>query len=71
ILRQRMSFVRVQTMIKNRIYPILDRHPAIVSQAPDVSDLSGAFGIERLKEEYSRAWFRSSLSLSPWEGVQS
>ena len=27
ILRQRMFFVRMQTMVKNRIYSILDRHP--------------------------------------------
>jgi len=39
VLRQRMFFVRVQTMVKNRIYAILDRHPEILSQAPDVSAL--------------------------------
>jgi transposase len=43
-----MFFVRVQTMVKNRIYTILDRHPEIVSQAPDVSDLFGASGMEWL-----------------------
>lgn len=50
VLRQRMFFVRVQTMVKNRIYAILDRHPDIVSQAPDVSDLFGASGMEWLKQ---------------------
>jgi transposase len=50
ILRQRMFFVRVQTMVKNRIYTILDRHPEIVSQAPDVSDLFGASGMEWLRQ---------------------
>jgi len=50
VLRQRMFFVRVQTMGKNRIYSILDRHPEILSQAPDVSDLFGASGMEWLKQ---------------------
>jgi transposase len=49
ILRQRMFFVRVQTMVKNRIYTILDRHPEILLQAPDVSDLFGASGMEWLR----------------------
>ncbi len=49
-LRQRMFFVRVQTMVKNRIYTILDRHPEIVSQAPDVSDVFGATGMEWLRQ---------------------
>lgn len=49
-LRQRMFFVRVQTMVKNRIYTILDRHPEIVSQAPDVSDSFGASGMEWLRQ---------------------
>jgi len=50
ILRQRMFFVRVQTMVKNRIYTILDRHPEILSQAPDVSDLFGASGMMWLRQ---------------------
>ncbi len=50
ILRQRLFFVRVQTMVKNRINTILDRHPEILSQAPEVSDLFGATGIEWLKQ---------------------
>lgn len=49
ILRQRMFFVRVQTMVKNRIHAILDRHPDILSQAPSVSDLFGASGMEWLR----------------------
>jgi len=49
-LRQRMFFVRVQTMVKNRIYTILDRHPEIVTQAPDVSDLFGASGMAWLRQ---------------------
>lgn len=49
ILRQRMFLVRVRTMVKNRIHTILDRHPEIVSKAPDVSDLFGASGMEWLR----------------------
>jgi len=49
ILRQRMFFVRVQTMVKNRIHDILDRHPELLSQAPAVSDLFGASGMAWLK----------------------
>jgi transposase len=50
ILRQRMFFVRVQTMVKNRIYTILDRHPEVASQSPDVTDLFGASGMEWLRQ---------------------
>lgn len=49
-LRQRMFFVRVQTMVKNRIHTILDRHPEIISLAPDVSDLFGASGMKWLRQ---------------------
>jgi len=49
ILRQRMFFIRIQTMVKNRTHAILDRHPEIPSQAPDVSDLFGASGMEWLR----------------------
>jgi hypothetical protein len=48
ILRQRMFFVRIQTMVKNRIYDILDRHPEVLSQVPDASDLFGAAGMQWL-----------------------
>ena len=48
ILRQRMFLVRVQTMVKNRICDILDRHPDILCQAPEVSDLFGATGMQWL-----------------------
>jgi len=46
ILRQRMFFARVQTMVKNRIYTILARHPEMLSLAPDVSDLFEASGMK-------------------------
>jgi len=50
VLRQRMFFVRVQTMVKNRIYDILDRYPEVLLQAPDVSDLFGAAGMQWLSQ---------------------
>lgn len=50
ILRQRMFFVRLQTMVKNRIHTILDRHPEVKSGAPDVSDRFGATGMKWLKQ---------------------
>lgn len=43
-----MFFVRVQTMAKNRIYDILDRHPEVVCQAPEASDSFGAAGMQWL-----------------------
>jgi transposase len=49
ILRQRMFFVKVQTMTKNRIHILLDRHPEIRGQI-DPSDLFGKQGREWLKE---------------------
>ena len=50
MLRQWMFFVRVQTMVKNRIYAITDRHPDIPSQAPAISDLFGASGMAWLNQ---------------------
>jgi transposase len=50
ILRQRMFFVRIQTMVKNRIHDILDRHPDVLREAPEVSDLFGAAGIQWLDQ---------------------
>jgi transposase len=50
VLRQRIFFVRLQTMVKNRIYAILDRHPEVLSQAPQVTDLFGASGVEWLSQ---------------------
>jgi transposase len=43
ILRQRMFFIKVLTMVKNRIHMILDRHPEIRNQI-DPADLFGAQG---------------------------
>ena len=41
ILRQRMFFVRIQTMVKNRIYDILDRHPEVLPQVPEEAPQDG------------------------------
>jgi transposase len=46
-LRQRMFFVRVQTMVKNRIHALLSQH---MLDAPDVSDLFGKAGRQWLAE---------------------
>ena len=48
VLRQRMFYVRLQTMVKNRIYDILDRHPEILS--PEVSDLFETAGVKWLSQ---------------------
>jgi transposase len=48
VLRQRMFFVRLQTMVKNRIHTILDRHPEAMSEGPEVCDIFGATGMEWL-----------------------
>jgi transposase len=47
ILRQRMFFIRIQTMVKNRIQAILDRHPEVRSEFLG-TDLFGKQGIEYL-----------------------
>jgi transposase len=49
-LRQRMFLVRLQTMVKNRIHDIMDRHPDVLREAPSVSDLFGAAGIQWLDQ---------------------
>ncbi|MCM8826887.1 MAG: IS110 family transposase [Candidatus Omnitrophica bacterium] len=43
ILRQRMFFIRLRTMVKNRILMILERHPEIKDR-PGVVDLFGKTG---------------------------
>ena len=55
ILRQLIFFVRVQTMVRNRIYSIPDQHPKMTYQAPDVSDL---FRVT------SRRWLEQAVLLS-------
>ena len=48
VLRQRMFFVRVTTMVKNRIHNIIDRHPEIEGKI-ERSDMFGSQGLEWLK----------------------
>jgi transposase len=50
ILRQRMFMVRIQTMVKNRIFDIMDRHPEVLGQASKVSDLFGGAGMRWLNQ---------------------
>lgn len=46
VLRQRMFFVRVQTMLKNRIHALLNQHALAL---PNVSDLFGRAGLRCLQ----------------------
>lgn len=48
ILRQRMFFVRVQTMVKNRIRRTIDKHPEL--ERPKFKEVFGTYGIEWLRE---------------------
>jgi transposase len=48
ILRQRMFFVKLSTMVKNQIHIIIDRHPEAKNQI-DPSDLFGKQGMEWLR----------------------
>jgi transposase len=47
VLRQRMFYVRLQTMLKNRIQTLLTQH---VVQRPDVTDLFGKAGLGWLQQ---------------------
>jgi transposase len=47
VLRQRMFFVRVQTMVKNRIRALLSQHAIVL---PDVTDLYGKAGLAWLHQ---------------------
>ncbi len=46
VLRQRMFFIRIRTMLKNRIQSLLDQHGM---KRPEVSDLFGVAGMKWLK----------------------
>jgi transposase len=48
VLRQRMFFVRVRTMVKNRIWHLVDRYPELVSSMP-CKELFSKQGLEWLK----------------------
>jgi transposase len=47
VLRQRMFFVRLQTMLKNRIRALLSQHAVVL---PDVTDLYGRAGLGWLRK---------------------
>lgn len=47
VLRQRMFFVRIRTMLKNRIRALLSQHAVVL---PEVSDLYGKAGLRWLRE---------------------
>jgi len=50
VLRQRMFFVRMRTMVKNRIHTLVDRHPEIERSEGMKSDLFGKAGMQWLRE---------------------
>jgi len=50
VLRQRMFYVRLRTMVKNRIHALVDRHPEIARSKGMKSDLFGKAGMEWLRE---------------------
>ncbi len=66
LLRHRMFLVRVQTMVKNRIHVVLDRHPEIHSQRSCIG-LFTQRGIRELKQvklpRYDRYILDSELAL--------
>jgi transposase len=48
-LRERMFFVRIRTMVKNRIYGIFDKYPEEIKKLSKETDLFGRQGRENLK----------------------
>lgn len=73
LLRHRMFLVRIQTMTKNRIHVLLDRHPEIGLQR-SASGLFTQIGISELKQvelpKYDRYILDSELSLLEHLGEQ-
>lgn len=49
-LRQRMHFVCMRTMIKNRVHTVFDRYPEEVKRLKPQTDLFGKTGREQLKQ---------------------
>lgn len=66
VLRQRMFFVRVRTMIKNRIWHLVDRYPELANSIP-CKELFSKQGLEWLKtvsvKEQDRDILNEDLSL--------
>jgi transposase len=48
VLRQRVFWVRVRTMVRNRVHQLLDRQPRV--DLPQVSDLFGARGMKAMQQ---------------------
>lgn len=48
VLRQRLFWVRVRTMVRNRVHQLLDRQPRV--DLPRVSDLFGVRGMAAMKQ---------------------
>ena len=48
MLRQRIFWVRVQTMVRNRVHQLIDRQPQV--ELPQLSDLFGARGMTAMKQ---------------------
>jgi transposase len=48
VLRQRLFWVRVQTMVRNRVHQLIDRQPEVA--LPQMSDLFGARGMAALRQ---------------------
>jgi transposase len=67
ILRQRMFFVRLRTMVKNRIHVLIDRQLAVREGASEFSDLFGQAGLTWLRTvdlpEVERQLLTSELAL--------
>lgn len=67
ILRQRMFFVRLRTMVKNRIHVLIDRQLAVREAASGFSDLFGQAGLTWLQTvalpELERRILTSELNL--------
>lgn len=49
-LRERMFFVRLRTMVKNRVYTMFDRYPEEIRKLDLQTDLFGKKGREQLKQ---------------------
>ena len=59
-LRERMFYVRVRTMVKNRIVTVFDRYPEQTAQLKKLGDLFGKAGRKQL----------AGLQVSPTDRIQ-
>lgn len=61
VLRQRMFFVKLRTMVKNRIHVLIDRHADLDQVSGSFSDLFGKSGLKWLDQVELPAWDRRLL----------